>query len=172
MKRRTYGFMITGVLAASLALAACSQGGGDVSKTAALSQDHYGMHGKDSEQYETTASAAQMPAFLAHYTDRTQASYKTVDSLKEVLKYINCYCGCMDYEDHAHDSLYRCFVAENTNGEIKWTDHGAQCGICLEELNEVNQLHAEGKSVQEIQKAIDAKFKGEGKKSSSEVHPI
>ncbi|MCM3783098.1 PCYCGC domain-containing protein [Neobacillus mesonae] len=162
MKPKTYGFLFTGLMVGSLVLAACGE------KDAA--HDH-SMHGKDNEQYEASASMTEMPAFLAKYTDNTQTTYTLVREVKEELKMLNCYCGCMDY-DNAHDSLFRCFIASEEEGEVTWTDHGAQCGICLEELKDTARLKSEGKSIEEIQKFIDDKYAPDGAPTSSEVHPV
>ncbi|PAD78931.1 PCYCGC motif-containing (lipo)protein [Paenibacillus campinasensis] len=136
---------ITGML-----LAAC---GG---KPSAL--EHH--HGAESERYETTASLTEMPTFLSSYTDNTQATYAAVGELEAILKEIKCYCGCMDEQHGYHDSLYRCFIAETADGEVTWTDHGAQCGICLTELQDAKRLNEEGKSLDEIKQFIDDKYKG------------
>lgn len=117
-------------------------------------------HGAASERYETTASITEMPTFLSSYTDNTQATYAAVGELEAILKEIKCYCGCMDGQHGYHDSLYRCFIAESNGDEVKWTDHGAQCGICLTELQDAKRLNDEGKSIQEIKQFIDDKYKG------------
>lgn len=161
MKTKWYGTLFAGLVIGSLALSACGQ------KEAG--HDHT-MHGKESEQYEASASLIEMPEFLTKYTDNTQATYALVGQVKEELKMLNCYCGCMDYES-AHDSLYRCFIASEETGEVTWTDHGAQCGICLEELRDTVELTSEGKSIEEIQTFIDDKYAPEGAPTSSEVHP-
>ncbi|MGG3282296.1 PCYCGC motif-containing (lipo)protein [Paenibacillus solani] len=147
--RRTRAILFTFVISGML-LTAC---GGKESAA-----EH--QHGAKSERYETTASLTTMPEFLANYTDNTQATYATVNELMDVIKEIKCYCGCMDEETGYHDSLRRCFIAENKDGEVKWTDHGAQCGICLTELQDAKRLHDEGKSVDEIKEFIDNKYKG------------
>lgn len=146
---RTRGILFTFVISVLL-LTAC---GGKESAA-----EH--QHGANSERYETTASFAVMPEFLANYTDNTQATYATVGELADIIKEIKCYCGCMDEETGYHDSLYRCFIAESKDGEVKWTDHGAQCGICLTELQDAKRLHDEGKSDDEIKAFIDNKYKG------------
>lgn len=138
-------------IAALLLLSGC---GG---KESALSH----QHGADSEQYETTSSIDVMPKLLSVYTDNTQASYAAVGSVEEILKELKCYCGCMD-NDKVHDSLHRCFIAEKNEDGVKWTDHGAQCGICLSELQDAKRLNEEGKSIEEIKTFIDNKYKGTG----------
>lgn len=147
--KRTSTFIITGMIGILL-LSGC---GG---KESALSHDH----GLDSEKYETTASVTVMPELLFVYTDNTQASYAAVGELEDILKELKCYCGCMDDEKKLHDSLHRCFIAEKNNEGVKWTDHGAQCGTCLSELQDAKRLNGEGKSIEEIKDFIDNKYKG------------
>ncbi|GAB6926392.1 PCYCGC domain-containing protein [Paenibacillus sp. JCM 10914] len=147
---RARAILVTSVITGML-LSAC---GGKESATAGH------QHGAESERYETTASLTVMPEFLANYTDNTQAIYATVSEVEDIIKEIKCYCGCMDEENGYHDSLHRCFIAESTDGEVKWTDHGAQCGICLTELQDAKRLQDEGKSIEEIKQFIDNKYKG------------
>ncbi|MFB9327172.1 PCYCGC motif-containing (lipo)protein [Paenibacillus aurantiacus] len=139
---------LAGVAAASIAiLSAC--GGGDKN----------GAHLHGTELVETTASYAAMPGFLKDYTDLTQSLYAQVGSATDIMKQINCYCGCMDDEGEQHDSLYRCYIMDAKEGEITWTNHSASCGICMQELQDIVKLKGEGKSVDEIRQFIDDKYK-------------
>ncbi|MGM1046944.1 MAG: PCYCGC motif-containing (lipo)protein [Bacillota bacterium] len=146
--KRAHSILITG-LVGMLLLSGC---GGKPSAST-----HH--HGLDSEKYETTASVTVMPELLSVYTDNTQASYATVGDLEDILKELKCYCGCMD-DGKLHDSLHRCFIAEKNDDGVKWTDHGAQCGICLSELQDAKRLKDEGKTIEEIKNFIDNKYKG------------
>ena len=121
---------------------------------------HTGMD-TDDERYETTASYKALPSFLVDYTDHTSDLYAAVGAHEDILKQLNCYCGCMTASP-AHDSLYRCYVASRTEDGVEWTDHSANCGICKMELEEVIKLAKQGKSVDEIRAAVDAKFKPAG----------
>lgn len=127
--------------------------------TACGKASNNGTHMHGSETFETTESFDQPPAFLADYSNLTRTLYAEVGSVKDILKQINCYCGCMEEEDKMHDSLYRCYIAEEKDGKVTWTDHSAGCGICLEEVQDIVKLHKEGKSVDQIRQAIDDKFK-------------
>ncbi|WP_054958020.1 PCYCGC motif-containing (lipo)protein [Paenibacillus dakarensis] len=147
MKRAAY-LLITGMIGILL-LSGC---GG---KNSASSHEH----GLDSEKYETTSSITVMPKFLSVYTDNTQASYASVGEIEDILKDLKCYCGCMD-NGKLHDSLHRCFIAEKNDDGVKWTDHGAQCGTCLSELQDAKRMNDEGKSMDEIRDFIDNKYKG------------
>lgn len=146
--KRAHSILITGIIGMVL-LSGC---GGKESATS-----H--SHGLDSERYETTASLEVMPKLLSVYTDNTQASYASVGELEEILKELKCYCGCMDNEK-LHESLHRCFIAEKNEDGVKWTDHGAQCGTCLSELQDAKRMNDEGKSVEEIKDFINNKYKG------------
>ncbi len=157
-KRRTDwligGFIL--VVMGLILLAGCGKGGDS-------GGDHAGHAGMDTddERYETTASYKALPSFLADYTDHTSELYAAVGAHEDILRQLNCYCGCMT-ASRPHDSLYRCYVASKNEDGIEWTDHSANCGICKMELEEVIKLAKEGKSADEIRAAVDAKFKPAG----------
>jgi hypothetical protein len=116
-------------------------------------------HGEIMESYETTASADVPPSFLGDFTETTKKLYAQAAPHAELLKQLNCYCGCMDYND-PHDSLYRCFIVNEDADGAEWTDHGAKCGVCLMELRDVAKLAEEGKSADEIRSHIDSTYGG------------
>jgi Protein of unknown function with PCYCGC motif len=65
----------------------------------------------------------------------------------EVMDQVWCYCGC-DGPTLYHRSLKSCF-----------TDyHGSGCNICQEEARTAARLKDAGKSMEEIQTAIDKRF--------------
>ncbi|MBB3109980.1 hypothetical protein FHS18_002043 [Paenibacillus phyllosphaerae] len=134
-------------ISAVVVLSACSSSGD--------SKQH--QHG--SELFETTESFAVAPSFLTDYSKLTQDLYAQVGSVAEILKEINCYCGCMDDAERKHDSLYRCYIGETDEDSITWTNHSASCGICMEELEDIIEMNKAGKTTDEIRDAIDAKFK-------------
>ncbi|WP_166242466.1 PCYCGC motif-containing (lipo)protein [Paenibacillus turpanensis] len=112
----------------------------------------------DAEIFEFTKSADVMPKFLAQYTDNTQQLYAQVEQHADILKQLDCYCGCMDYDD-PHDSLYRCFVRSHSEKGIEWTNHGATCGVCLLELRDTIEGVKQGKSAEQIRMEIDKTYK-------------
>jgi hypothetical protein len=114
-------------------------------------------HGANGEKMETVP-VREMPSFLGNYTDATQNLYTQVQNAADIMKEVKCYCGCMDYADDPHDSLYRCYVVEHTGDEVTWTNHGAECGICLDELRDILQLKQQGKSDEEIKQFIEDKY--------------
>jgi len=111
------------------------------------------------DNLETTPGPDVLPSFLEDYTDATKTFYSQVYAHADVLKELNCYCGCMEYND-PHDSLYRCFIAGVDDDGVHWTDHGASCGICLMELRDAVRMADEGKTIDEIKQHIDTTYGG------------
>jgi len=137
----------TALLAGGLVLAACGGGGSKAGEP----------HRHGNETWEKEASLKDMPSFLDDYSGRTRHLYSVVGKYEEVMKTVNCYCGCMDYED-AHDSLHRCYIAEHDETGVTWTDHSGQCGICTEELAKIEEWTKAGKTKEEIQQLIEQNF--------------
>ena len=75
-----------------------------------------------------------------------RSTYAKAAEIPDILDHIYCYCFCE--RNHGHSSLRSCFA----------TDHGAVCGICLSEANLVSRLAKAGKSIEEIQLAVDKAF--------------
>jgi hypothetical protein len=126
--------------------------------------EHAGHAGRGSslpDNIETTASAQALPSFLDNYTDTTRNFYAQVQAHEDILKELDCYCGCQAYND-PHDSLYRCFIVGIDDKGVHWTDHGSSCGVCLMELRDVIQLTDEGKTADEIRSHIDTTYGGTG----------
>jgi hypothetical protein len=150
------GFIIS--VFALLVIAGCASGNGGSS-----AQEHAG-HGSggtsdvvNTDLLEKTPSPDVMPKFLSNYTKHTSDLYALAPKYEDILKQINCYCGCM--EEYAHDSLFRCYIAGREGDQITWSDHSANCGTCKMELEDIVKMADQGKSVDEIKTAIDAKFK-------------
>jgi hypothetical protein len=120
--------------------------------------EHAG-HLQGPDNFETTPSPDALPAFLDSYSPTTKDLYAKADAHADVLKELNCYCGCMEYND-PHDSLYRCFIAGKNGDEVTWTDHGAKCGICMMEIRDAVKMAEEGKSLDEIRAHIDSTYGG------------
>lgn len=118
---------------------------------------HAGHQSELPDEIETTASADVLPSFLDDFTETTRELYAKVPQFESILKELNCYCGCMDYND-PHDSLYRCYIAGIDEEGVHWTNHGAFCGICMMELRDAVNMAEEGKSVEEIKQHIDSTY--------------
>jgi len=141
------------LLAGFMAASGCSGG-----ESAGGDGHEHGVMTTEGEWHETTSGPDELPSFLLRYADRTVDLYAVVYEHMDILRQLNCYCGCMDAND-PHDSLLRCFLVDvQDDGSITWTDHGANCGICLMELQDAVAFAKQGKSADEIRGLIDAKY--------------
>lgn len=137
------------VLTCGIVLAAC--GGGS-------SENAHEAHTHNGEIWELKPSYAEMPAFLGNFTERTKHLYSIVGDYEAIMKTVHCYCGCMEYENDPHDSLYRCYVASKSEDGVTWTDHSALCGICTDELADIEKWSQEGKTAAEINQLIEEHY--------------
>lgn len=107
---------------------------------------------------EVTASAGILPSFLEGKSEDIRVVYQAAGQAPDILQWIPCYCGCA--ESAGHRSNLNCFIAETLkDGSVVWDDHGTRCLVCLEIAVEAVQMHQQGKSLQDIREAIDAKYK-------------
>jgi hypothetical protein len=74
------------------------------------------------------------------------AGYKAAQKAKDTCSKLFCYCGCDLSEEHT--SLLDCFTSM----------HGVDCAICQEEAIIAWHMKEQGKSLGQIQKAIDERF--------------
>jgi hypothetical protein len=80
------------------------------------------------------------------YFGPAQAGYAAAQKVPDICAKLFCYCGC-DLSDN-HSSLLDCFTS----------DHGADCSICQDEAILALKMKKEGKSLADIQKAVDRRF--------------
>ena len=73
-------------------------------------------------------------------------AYEAARRVPHVLDGVYCHCNCS--KSFGHRSLLTCFES----------DHGAHCDICIGEALLAAQLAAQGTSLDEIRRAIDARF--------------
>lgn len=73
-------------------------------------------------------------------------AYTAARSGPAVLDGLYCHCHCR--ENARHRSLLTCFESE----------HGAYCDICMGEAVLATRLSAQGNSLEQIRRAIDARF--------------
>jgi hypothetical protein len=146
------------VLVALLAIiiAGCSSTNSGGASGANNHADH--LSAVHTEVLEKTASLDVLPSFLSNHTKKTTQLYKDVAAYLDIINELNCYCGCMLVEP-SHSSLLRCYIADISADEVTWSDHSTSCGICKMELEDAVKMAKQGKSVDEIEQAIDAKYK-------------
>ncbi len=89
----------------------------------------------------------------------TKEAYIFARANLEVMKKINCYCGCQS-SAYGHKSLADCFVKKiNDKSVIEYSDHGRNCQKCILEALDTKKWLAEGHTYEQIGKLIDAKYK-------------
>lgn len=94
------------------------------------------------------ASKVAPPAVLDpnKFFGNARAGYMAAQEAPDVCAQLFCYCGC-DLTDE-HKTLLDCFTS----------DHGVDCHICQEEALVGLKMKRQGKSMTEIQKAVDIMF--------------
>lgn len=92
-----------------------------------------------------TAAGVLAPSTYAGY-DQIVRAYVAAQQVPQVLDGLTCYCQCR--ENFSHRSLLSCFQSE----------HGASCDICQIEAMMAEDMHRQGKSLEEIRQAVDARF--------------
>jgi hypothetical protein len=93
-----------------------------------------------------TAAEVLPPSAYAGY-DRIVRAYEAAQQVPQVLDGLYCHCQCR--ENFNHRSLLSCFQSE----------HGASCDICIGEAVMAEGMHRQGKALDEIRRAIDARFR-------------
>lgn len=93
-----------------------------------------------------TAAEVLPPSAYAGY-DRIVRAYEAAQQVPQVLDGLYCHCQCR--ENFNHRSLLSCFQSE----------HGASCDICIGEAVMAEEMHWQGKALDEIRRAIDARFR-------------
>lgn len=92
-----------------------------------------------------TAAAVLPPSTYAGY-DRVVRAYEAAQQAPQVLDGLTCHCRCR--ENFGHRSLLSCFESE----------HGASCEICIGEALLAVEMHRQGRTLEEIRGAVDARF--------------
>jgi len=92
-----------------------------------------------------TAAQVLAPSTYAGY-DQIVRAYEAAQQVPQVLDGLFCHCQCR--ENFNHRSLLSCFQSE----------HGASCDICMGEAVLAAEMHRQGRSLEEIRRAVDARF--------------
>jgi len=70
-----------------------------------------------------TVPAGELPSFAKNAGPKVQAAYRYAAGNEEILRYIPCFCGCVNI-GHRHNA--DCYVgARRSDGRITFTSHGA-----------------------------------------------
>ena len=104
----------------------------------------YAAKGRVPAFYTTPPDLAMLPPTLAPelFTGNEKLAYKAAKEIPQTLAQLPCYCHCDKSQNHR--SLHSCFESE----------HGENCGICINEALMAYNLHKQGVAVSEIRKRI------------------
>lgn len=125
-----------------------------VTQSAAVpSQENIHMHeyavkGRVPAFYTTPPDLAVLPPTLSPelFTGNEKLAYKAAREIPQTLAQLPCYCHCDRSQNHK--SLHSCFESE----------HGENCGICINEALMAYSLQKQGVAVSEIRKRIIAAY--------------
>lgn len=103
-----------------------------------------------------SAHESRLPGFVKDTPPRVQEAYQfAVDHPDELAKY-PCYCGCGAM---GHTSNLSCYISDQAeDGTIKFDNHAAGCGICVDITQDVMHMREQGKSSPEIRAYVDAQY--------------
>ena len=132
MSGRKLPWLIAGGAAAVLVLVAVAARGG---QAANHPQPRLGV----------TAERVLPPSVVPNTPNAAEA-YAAARSAPAVLDGVYCHCNCS--RTVGHRSLLSCFES----------DHGAYCDICMGEAQLAARLAAQGKTLQQVRRAIDRQF--------------
>jgi hypothetical protein len=133
MARRKLPWLVAGVAVAATAVILVATRGGGV--------------GHHPVPRPGVTGARVLPASTFGEDERLVRAYEAARTMPELFDGLYCYCHCK--EDMGHVSLLTCYESE----------HAASCDICLGEAAIAAQMHAAGASLDDIRRAIDARYK-------------
>ncbi len=133
----------------TLALAALLLIGCDAAQSSADSAQTPAVQAAPSTQATPDAAGVNKVLDPMGFTDqRVRAAYEAAKQYAYVLEQIYCYCHCK--KNIGHRALVECYE----------TDHASNCDVCMNEAIIAARMTKDGKTPQEIQKAIDAYYAG------------
>ena len=108
----------------------------------------YAAKGRIPAFYTTAPDPALLSPTLSPelFTGNEKLAYKAAREIPETLAQLPCYCHCDRSQNHR--SLHSCFESE----------HGENCGICINEALMAYNLQKQGVAVSEIRKRIIAAY--------------
>ena len=108
----------------------------------------YAVKGRVPSYHELQSELGNLPPTLPPeaFTGNKRLAYQVAKDIPETLAQLPCYCHCDRSQNHK--SLHSCFESE----------HGENCGICINEALMAQGLKRKGVSVVEIRKQIIATF--------------
>ncbi len=79
------------------------------------------------------------------FTGRAARAYQYAAEIPQVVDSLYCYCKCKENPNFKHKTLLTCYT----------NDHGANCDICMNEVEMAYDMTKQGKSPKEITAEVD-----------------
>lgn len=113
-----------------------------------LQKDEYAVRGRVPAYYVTPPGLGMLQPTLSPelFTGNQRLAYQAAKDIPQILAQLPCYCHCD--RSQGHKSLHSCFESE----------HGENCGICINEALLAHNLQKQGVAVSEIRKKIIAAY--------------
>ncbi|MFQ5887354.1 MAG: PCYCGC motif-containing (lipo)protein, partial [Candidatus Hydrothermarchaeales archaeon] len=92
-------------------------------------------------------------------------AYTIATEMPEILEKMPCYCSCVRV---GHKSLKDCFLSSNGG----YSQHGANCNLCIYEALDVKKWHEGGLDIKEIRSRIDEKYGGGRFAEGTDTPPV
>ena len=111
---------------------------------AQIHMHEYAAKGRVPAHFTIAPEARTLPPTLSPelFTGNRKQAYRIAKEIPQTLAQLPCYCHCD--RGQGHKSLHSCFESE----------HGADCGICINEALMAYSLQKQGVGVSEIRKQI------------------
>ena len=108
----------------------------------------YAAKGRVPAYYTTAPELAKLPLTLSPqlFTGNQKLAYQAAKEIPQTLAQLPCYCHCDRSQNHK--SLHSCYESE----------HGENCGICINEALMAYNLQKQGVAVSEIRTKIIAAY--------------
>jgi len=99
--------------------------------------------------------SGRLPKY-AYRSAQVLRGYRLAVANQELLARLPCYCGCG--QDPSYINLRDCFISEDG----VFTSHGANCLVCLEQVEDAVAWREQGLATREVRERTDAKYRGRG----------
>lgn len=81
----------------------------------------------------------------SYFTGRAAKTYQYAAQIPQAVDALYCYCQCKENPMFKHKTLLTCFT----------DDHGANCDVCMNEVEMAWDMTQRGKTPKEIRAAVD-----------------
>jgi hypothetical protein len=107
-----------------------------------------------------------LPDYVMASDKGVQLAYQFAVDRPDVMKWMNCYCGCGDHS--GHKSALNCFVQASGR---EFDDHGSNCDVCVGIALDAMTMTEEGRSLSEIRTYIDDSYSDIGPGTDAPLPP-